>query len=76
MRSIDKNDIRQRLIQFEINFAPLKFKQIQIDPELDRVDAVADAIIEGRNNRNNDLVKTVAAEGADEFVEVEEDSAA
>ena len=37
---------------------------------------IADAIIEGRNNRNNDLVKTVAAEGADEFVEVEEDSAA
>jgi hypothetical protein len=48
MRSIDKSEIRQRLIQFEINFAPLKFKQIQIDPELDRVDAVADAIIEAK----------------------------
>jgi len=37
---------------------------------------IADAIIEGRNNRSNDLVKAIAAEGEDEFVEVEEDSAA
>jgi hypothetical protein len=48
MRSIDKSEIRERLIQFDINFAPLKFKQIQIEPQLDRVDAVADAIIEAR----------------------------
>ena len=37
---------------------------------------IADAIIEGRNNAGNDLVKTVVAEGNDEFVEVKEGSAA
>ena len=36
---------------------------------------IADAIIEGRNNAGNDLVKTVVAEGNDEFVEVKEGSA-
>ena len=38
---------------------------------------IADAIIEGRNNAGNDVVKAVAAaESADEFVEVNEASAA
>jgi small subunit ribosomal protein S2 len=37
---------------------------------------IADAILEGRNNAVNDLVKTVVAEGNDEFVEVKEDAAA
>jgi small subunit ribosomal protein S2 len=37
---------------------------------------IADAIIEGRNSAINDLVKTVAAESDDEFVEVQEDTAA
>ena len=37
---------------------------------------IADAIIEGRNSAINDLVKTVAAESDDEFVEVQEDAAA
>ena len=36
---------------------------------------IADAIIEGRNSAVNDLVKTVVAEGNDEFVEVKEDAA-
>jgi small subunit ribosomal protein S2 len=36
---------------------------------------IADAIIEGRSNATNNLVKTVA-EGTDEFVEVKEDAAA
>jgi small subunit ribosomal protein S2 len=31
---------------------------------------IADAIIEGRTNATNDVVKAVAAEGSDEFVEV------
>jgi small subunit ribosomal protein S2 len=30
---------------------------------------IADAILEGRANAVNDVVKAVAAEGADEFVE-------
>jgi small subunit ribosomal protein S2 len=33
---------------------------------------IADAILEGRTNAVDDLVKSVAAEGADEFVEVSE----
>jgi small subunit ribosomal protein S2 len=37
---------------------------------------IADAIIEGRNNRSNEVVKTAKPEGADEFVEVEEAPAA
>ena len=37
---------------------------------------IADAILEGRNNAANHVVKAVAAEGGDEFVEVKEDSAA
>jgi len=37
---------------------------------------IADAILEGRNSAVNDLVKTVVAEGNDEFVEVKEDTAA
>jgi small subunit ribosomal protein S2 len=37
---------------------------------------IADAILEGRNSAVNDLVKTVVAEGNDEFVEVKEDAAA
>jgi small subunit ribosomal protein S2 len=37
---------------------------------------IADAVLEGRNNAVNDIVKTVAAEGGDEFVEVKEDTAA
>jgi small subunit ribosomal protein S2 len=37
---------------------------------------IADAILEGRNSAVNDLVKTVVAEGSDEFVEVKEDAAA
>ena len=39
------------------------------------VRAMADAIIEGRNNAQNDVVKTVATEGSDEFVEVQESAA-
>ena len=37
--------------------------------------AIADAIIEGRNNAASDVVKAVAAETADEFVEVNEAAA-
>ena len=37
---------------------------------------IADAIIEGRSSAVNDVVKTVKAEGSDEFVEVKEDAAA
>jgi small subunit ribosomal protein S2 len=37
---------------------------------------IADAIIEGRSNAVNDVVKAVAAEGADEFVEVKENASA
>jgi small subunit ribosomal protein S2 len=33
---------------------------------------IADAIIEGRSNAVNDVVRAVAAEGTDEFVEVED----
>ena len=36
---------------------------------------IADAIIEGRANAVQDVVKAVAAEGEDEFVEVQEASA-
>jgi small subunit ribosomal protein S2 len=36
---------------------------------------IADAIIEGRKNAGNDLVKTVVAQGTDEFVEVKDGSA-
>jgi small subunit ribosomal protein S2 len=36
---------------------------------------IADAIIEGRNSAANDVVKAVAAESADEFVEVNEAAA-
>jgi small subunit ribosomal protein S2 len=36
---------------------------------------IADAILEGRANAVDDVVKAVAAEGADEFVEVSEASA-
>lgn len=36
---------------------------------------IADAIIEGRANAVNDVVKAVAKEGSDEFVEVEETAA-
>jgi small subunit ribosomal protein S2 len=36
---------------------------------------IADAIIEGRSNVVDDLVKAVVAESADEFVEVNEVSA-
>ncbi|WP_291010177.1 30S ribosomal protein S2 [Hydrogenophaga sp.] len=37
---------------------------------------IADAILEGRNNAANHVVKAVSAEGGDEFVEVKEDTAA
>jgi small subunit ribosomal protein S2 len=37
---------------------------------------IADAILEGRSNAMNDVVKAVAAEGSDEFVEVQEGAAA
>ncbi|MBS0429080.1 MAG: 30S ribosomal protein S2 [Proteobacteria bacterium] len=37
---------------------------------------MADAVIEGRNNAAADVVKAVAAEGSDEFVEVEEGASA
>ena len=37
---------------------------------------MADAVIEGRNNAAADVVKAVAAEGGDEFVEVEEGASA
>jgi len=36
---------------------------------------IADAILEGREARLNDVAKAVAGEGADEFVEVEESAA-
>jgi len=36
---------------------------------------IADAILEGRANAVDDVVKAVAAEGDDEFVEVSEASA-
>ena len=36
---------------------------------------IADAIIEGRANRGNEVVKAVAAETSDEFVEVNEAAA-
>jgi small subunit ribosomal protein S2 len=36
---------------------------------------IADAIIDGRSNVVDDLVKAVVAESADEFVEVNEASA-
>ena len=36
---------------------------------------IADAILEGRSNAVDDVVKAVAAEGSDEFVEVNEASA-
>ena len=36
---------------------------------------IADAILEGRANATDDVVKAIAAEGADEFVEVSEASA-
>ncbi len=36
---------------------------------------IADAIIEGRNNAKNDVVKTAPAAGTDEFVEVESSAA-
>ncbi len=39
------------------------------------VRAMADAVLEGRNNAVNDVVKAVAAEGTDEFVEVESSAA-
>jgi small subunit ribosomal protein S2 len=39
------------------------------------VRAMADAVLEGRNNAVNDVVKAVAAEGSDEFVEVESSAA-
>ncbi|MBB1599191.1 MULTISPECIES: 30S ribosomal protein S2 [Variovorax] len=37
---------------------------------------IADAILEGRNNAANDVVKAVAEGGSDEFVEVEEGASA
>ncbi|XAH21799.1 30S ribosomal protein S2 [Xylophilus sp. GW821-FHT01B05] len=37
---------------------------------------IADAVIEGRSNAVNDVVKAVASESGDEFVEVEEGAAA
>ncbi|OLP05397.1 30S ribosomal S2 domain protein [Rhodoferax antarcticus ANT.BR] len=37
--------------------------------------AIADAIIEGRSNAMDDVVKAVSAESADEFVEVDEAAA-
>jgi small subunit ribosomal protein S2 len=37
---------------------------------------IADAILEGRANAGNDIVKTVQGESGDEFVEVEENTAA
>ena len=39
------------------------------------VRAMADAVLEGRNNAVNDVVKAVSAEGSDEFVEVQESAA-
>ena len=39
------------------------------------VRAMADAVLEGRNNAVNDVVKAVSAEGTDEFVEVESSAA-
>ncbi len=38
--------------------------------------ALADAVLEGKANAVNDVVKAVQAEGEDEFVEVEDDGAA
>ena len=37
---------------------------------------IADAVLEGRKNAVNDVVKAVAAEGSDEFVEVKDGAAA
>jgi small subunit ribosomal protein S2 len=37
---------------------------------------MADAVLEGKANAVNDVVKAVQAEGTDEFVEVEDASAA
>jgi small subunit ribosomal protein S2 len=37
---------------------------------------IADAILEGRANAGNDIVKAVQGESGDEFVEVEENAAA
>jgi small subunit ribosomal protein S2 len=37
---------------------------------------IADAVLEGRNDAVSGVVKAVAAEGGDEFVEVKEDAAA
>jgi small subunit ribosomal protein S2 len=37
---------------------------------------IADAILEGRTNAVNDVVKAVATDSADEFVEVKEETAA
>ena len=39
------------------------------------VRAMADAVIEGRNNAVNDVVKAVSTEASDEFVEVESSAA-
>ena len=39
------------------------------------VRAMADAVLEGRNNAVSDVVKAVSAEGSDEFVEVQESAA-
>jgi small subunit ribosomal protein S2 len=36
---------------------------------------MADAVIEGRNNAVNDVVKAVSTEASDEFVEVESSAA-
>ncbi|MEY2993229.1 MAG: hypothetical protein RL357_164 [Pseudomonadota bacterium] len=36
--------------------------------------AIADAVIDGRNNASKELVQAVAAEGADEFVEVDDEA--
>ena len=37
--------------------------------------AIADAILEGREARLNDVAKVAAGEGSDEFVEVDESAA-
>jgi small subunit ribosomal protein S2 len=37
---------------------------------------IADAILEGRNNSLNEVVKAVAVKGSDEFVEVKEGASA
>ena len=36
---------------------------------------MADAVLEGKANAVNDVVKAVAAEGSDEFVEVQDGAA-